>query len=268
VSALATADTVPADDDYAAFCGGVQRISKIDLSKYKRGQMERRIRSFAASRGKSELLDYLALLAHDEGELEHFLHHLTINVSQLWRNPELWRTLAENVIPQIARGGRIRAWSAGCSYGAEAYTLAAVCRDAAPSATLEIRGSDIDERMVEQARLGRFSDDDMRSVPAAARERWFVSDGPGWRVNDELAKLVRFDVEDLLACRPASGAYDLICCRNTVIYFTESSRAALHERLAAALQPGGWLMVGATERIADAAEYGLELIHPFTYRKT
>lgn len=269
MSVLASAaEAVSTDDDYAAFCAGVQRLCKIDLSSYKRGQMERRIRTIAVSHGKPELLDYLALLAHDEGELEHFLDRMTINVSQLWRNPRIWQMLAENVLPQLCASGRIRAWSAGCSHGAEVYTLAALCREAAPSAALEIRGSDIDARMIERARAGRFSEADMRSVPDSSRQRWFLQDESGWSVNRELVELARFEVEDLLSCRPASGAYDLICCRNTVIYFTQQSRAALHERFAAALRPGGWLMVGCTERIDAAAAYGLELVHPFIYRKS
>ena len=256
-----------ADDDYAAFCTGVHRLTGLELASYKRAQMERRVRSFAGARGKPQLLDYLALLAHDPGEVDRFLDRLTINVSQLWRNPLLWQTLAENAVPVLAERGVIRAWSAGCSYGAEAFTLAAVCLDAAPGVSVEVRGSDIDERMLARARAGRFSDADMKTVPLSARARWFSPAESGWQVDPELLARATFEAEDLLTCRPASEAYDLIACRNTVIYFTEESRADLHEKLAGSLRPGGYLMVGATERIADAERYGLELVHPFTYRK-
>ncbi len=255
------------DDDYAAFCVGVRRLCRLDLTSYRRGQMERRIRSHAQACGKPALLDYLALLAHDEAEVERFVDRVTINVSQLWRNPLQWQTLAETAIPLIACGGRIRAWSAGCSYGAEAYTLAAVCRQAAPAARLAVRGSDIDERMLARARIGHFSDADMRTVPPPARARWFQHGPSGWQVTPELVELVRFEAEDLLSCRPPREAYDLITCRNTVIYLTDQSRGELHRKLAAALRPGGYLMVGATERIVSAEIYGLEQAHPFTYRK-
>jgi chemotaxis protein methyltransferase CheR len=268
MSGLAARAGLVVDDDYALFCTGVQRLCKIDLSSYKRGQMERRVRSFAGNRGKPELLDYLALLAHDDGELEQFLEHVTINVSQLWRNPVHWETLADCVIPDLARSGRIRGWSAGCSYGAEVYTLAAICREVDPTVALEIRGTDIDEQIVAQARVGRFSESDMRAVPEVSRRRWFEQRADGWQVKRELLEVARFEAEDLLACEPATGAYDVICCRNTLIYFTEESRSALYPRLAGALRPGGWLMLGCTERIDDAKAYGLEQLHPFTYRKS
>jgi chemotaxis protein methyltransferase CheR len=256
-----------APDEFPAFCAGVKRLCRVDLMGYKRGQMERRIRAFAEARGKPDLLDYLALLAHDESELERFLDRLTINVSQLWRNPLRWQTLAEQVIPELARDGQIRAWSAGCSYGAEVYTLAAVCREAAPQARLEVRGSDIDERMLVRARRGCFTDADMQTVPDASRERWFARTPSGWQVDRELVAAARFEVEDLLTCSPSPDTFDLIACRNTVIYFTAERRAVLHSKLAGALRPGGHLMVGATERIPDADEFGLELVHPFNYRK-
>jgi len=265
---LAGLRSQPLEDEYAAFCEGVKRLCKVDLSSYKRAQMERRIRTFADGRGKPALLDYLALLAHDPGELDRFLDRVTINVSQLWRNPTQWQTLAEQVIPCLGAEGLVRAWSAGCSYGAELFTIAAICREVVPDARLELRGSDIDERVVTRARAGRFSESDMRSVPPSSRERWFEPADDGWRAREELRSLTRFEVEDLLECRPPVAHYDLVCCRNTVIYFNEASRAALHAKLAGSLRPGGWLMVGSTERVDNHDEIGLDLVYPFTYRKS
>jgi len=266
--AAGSADLQAAGDDYEAFCAGVERLTGVDIGSYKRDQMERRTRSFAKAQGKPVLLDYLALLAHDQGELDSFLDRLTINVSQLWRNPLQWQALTEQAVPELAQAGRIRAWSAGCSYGAEVYTLAAICREAASAVTLEVRGSDIDERMIARARQGRFNHADMRSVPAASRDRWFEQLASDWQVRDELKRVAQFEVEDLLACAPTPESYDLIACRNTVIYFKKDSRSALHEKLAAALRPGGYLVVGCSERVIDAASYDLQLVHPFTYRKS
>jgi len=256
------------DDEYPSFCAGVQRLCNVDLAHYKRGQMERRVRTFAERRGKPSLLDYLALLAADPGELDQFLDRVTINVSQLWRNPLQWQALAENVIPDLARRGRIRAWSAGCSYGAEVYTLAAICREVAPRVELKVHGSDIDARMIARARHGCFADADMRAVPPQSAKRWFRHTPQGWQTVPELLALAEFEVENLLECAPPPGAYDLITCRNMVIYFIEGSRVELHRKLAGALRAGGWLMVGSTERITDAGSYGLEPVYPFIYRKS
>jgi chemotaxis protein methyltransferase CheR len=255
-------------DDYTEFCEGVRRLTGIDLAQYKRPQMERRIRSFADRRGIDGLPDYLKALAADHDALEGFLDRMTINVSQLWRNPEQWDRLGTTILPELARTGTIRAWSAGSSYGAEAYTLAAICRRVAPGCKVEIRGTDIDARMVARAREGRFSDDDARAAPRAELGRAFDRDGGGWRARPELRLMVKFATGDLLRDPVSPAAYDLILCRNVVIYFTEPVRDALHQRLAAALRPGGYLMVGSSERVTSPQAFGLATAHPFIYRKS
>ena len=254
-------------DDYSDFCEGVRRLTAIDLAQYKRPQMERRIRSFVDRRGIGGLPEYLSALAADRDALEQFLDRMTINVSQLWRNPDQWARLGQAILPELTRTGTIRAWSAGSSYGAEAYTLAAVCRRVAPGCKVEIRGTDIDARMVARARESRFSADDARTAPADELERAFDRDGDGWRAKPELRMMVRFATGDLLRDPVPQGSFDLILCRNVVIYFTEAVRDALHERLASALRPGGYLMVGSSERVSTPQAFGLATSHPFIYRR-
>jgi chemotaxis protein methyltransferase CheR len=254
-------------DDYLTFCSGVRELSGIDLTQYKRPQMERRLRSFFARKGFERLTDCLGALRADGAELDALLDRVTINVSQLWRNPQQWRQLEDDVLPDLARHGRLRAWSAGCSYGAEAYTLAATCLDAMPDARPRIVGTDIDRRMGARARTGTFSDDDARTAPAAPMRRWFERTADGWRARPELRAMTRFETGDLLTLEPGFGTYDLILCRNTVIYFAEAIRDGLHARLARALRPGGWLVIGATERVFQPSALGLEPVHPFMFRK-
>jgi chemotaxis protein methyltransferase CheR len=262
---LATPTT--ATDDYTTFCRGVQALCRIDLEQYKRGQMERRIRTFASGRGVTELPEYLTVLRRDRAELDAFLDRITINVSQLWRNPEQWKVLGQHVLPELAAHGLVRAWSAGCSYGAEAYTLAAIAAETIGGTRLEVRGTDIDQRIIAQARTGRFSLADARDAPRRELERWFHREGDEYVAKPELRRGVRFDVGDLLRMRVSPASYELILCRNTVIYFNQEVRDDVHRRLADALRPGGVLVVGATERVADAATLGLSATHPFTYRK-
>jgi chemotaxis protein methyltransferase CheR len=261
--------TAARPDDYVDFCDGIRRLCSIDLLQYRRGQMERRIRTFAHTRGSAALPEYLRVLRRDPAELERFLDRVTINVSQLWRHPEQWTVLERDVLPELARAGRVRAWSAGCSYGAEAFTLAAVCKSVIPSANVTITGIDIDARMIERARTGVFSQGDARSVKPGLMRRWFTDlPGGGHQARPELRAITRFDVGDLLRVQPRRGAYDLVMCRNTVIYFLDEVRDALHARLATALRPGGYLVVGASERVSDPAGIGLAPTHPFTYRKS
>jgi chemotaxis protein methyltransferase CheR len=255
-------------DEYVDFCEGVRRICAIDLLQYKRGQMERRIRTFLTTRGHSGLDDHLKVLRADRAELEAFLDRVTINVSQLWRHPEQFEVLERHVLPELAEKGRVRAWSAGCSYGAEAFTLAAVCMSTIPKANVSITGVDIDPRMIDKAREGIFSAADARTVKPGLMDTWFTKLPDGrFEALPALRALCRFEVGDLLRVQPRPAAYDLVMCRNTVIYFNDEVRDALHARLVTALRPGGYLVVGATERVSDPAGIGLTPTHPFTYRK-
>jgi chemotaxis protein methyltransferase CheR len=184
---------------------------------------------------------------------------------------ELVRRLCGVDLLQYKRGQlerRVRAWSAGCSYGAEAYTLAAVARESVPRARVEIHGTDLDRRMVARARAGTFTREDARTAPVKTLERWFdKADDGGWQAKRELMAMTSFDVGDLLRMPVPANRYDLVICRNTVIYFTEAVRDALHERLVTALAPGGYLVVGTSERVAEPRALGLTSPFHFIYRK-
>jgi chemotaxis protein methyltransferase CheR len=258
---------IGAADDYADFCEGLRQICGVDLSQYKRPQMERRLRSFFARKGIARLTDCLDALRRDTSELDALLDRVTINVSQLWRHPDQWTRLERYVLPELASAGQVRAWSAGCSYGAEAYTLAAICHRAIPGAQVRIVGTDIDKRMIGRARAAVFSDDDARGVQARDMERGFERVADGWSAREALRRMTRFELGDLLRTRARPSSQDLILCRNTVIYFAEPIRDELHGRLAETLRPGGYLVVGATERVSTPSDLNLQMAHPFIYRK-
>jgi chemotaxis protein methyltransferase CheR len=259
--------TLSPPDDYLAFCDGLRQICGVDLSQYKRPQMERRLRSFFARQGIARLTDCLDGLRRDETELDALLDRVTINVSQLWRHPEQWDRLAGEVLPELAAHGPVRAWSAGCSYGAEAFTLAAVCHKVIPSARVRILGTDIDKRMIQRAKAGLFSAEDARGLQERELQHGFERVPGGWQAREALRRMTTFELGDLLRLRPRANGQDLIMCRNTVIYFAEPIRDELHARLAQALRPGGYLVVGATERVAQPSTLGLQMAHPFIYRK-
>jgi chemotaxis protein methyltransferase CheR len=255
-------DFAPADE-FALFCETVRTVCDVDLLQYKRAQMERRIRAWTARRGSADLGAYGRTLKSDPAELDAFLDRVTINVSQLWRHADQWNVLASQILPELAARGRLRAWSAGCSYGAEAYTLAAVCRESIPATPVEIRGTDLDRRMIARARRGSFTADDARGAPPAWIRRHF----PDGEATEELRRMVSFETGDLLRMPVPREHYDLVICRNTVIYFTEAVRDALHGRLITALKPGGYLVVGTSERVAEPGARGLESPFHFIYRK-
>jgi chemotaxis protein methyltransferase CheR len=256
--------------DYDRFCGGVRHLCGIDLYQYQPGQMERRLRSFARRAGHDDLDAYLDVLRRDVAARSAFLDRMTINVSELFRNPERFAELQRRYVPELlaaAPGRGLRVWSAGCSYGAEPYSLAILLREAAPAARHEIVATDIDQTILARAREAVFSAQDLANVTPERRRRWFepLADGR-FRVVAELRSTVRFGRLDLLADR-YPPARDLILCRNVVIYFNEDAKARIYERFADVLRPGGVLFVGSTETVADAARKGWERPGTFFYRR-
>ena len=252
-----------------AFCEGVRRLCGIDLLQYKRGQMERRVRTFAERRGAASLADYRDLLRRDPDELDAFLDRVTINVSQLWRNPEQWTRCASEVLPELA------AAPAASAPGAPAAPTAPRPTRSPPSATRPSRRRASDHRHRHRPPHGRARPRRpllRRGRPHARRPR--CCSATSSRRRRRLARQPRAARDGpLRGRRPAAPArrarpYDLVLCRNTVIYFTEEVRDALHARLVEALRPGGYLVVGATERVADPRGARPDPPHPFIYRKS
>jgi chemotaxis protein methyltransferase CheR len=269
VSAFAAPAPRAPRDEYTDFCEAVRRLCSIDLLQYKRGQMERRMRTWAQRRGTPDLAAYGKRLRSEPDELDAFLDRVTINVSHLWRHEDQFEVLRTKILPELtAERKRLKIWSAGSSYGAEAYTIAAVCRETIPSIPVEINGTDLDKRMVARARQGIFTVEDARTSPKAVLQRHFdpQPDG-GWLAKPELRRMVKFEIGDLLRMPVPTDRYDVVFCRNTVIYFTEEVRDALHARLVQSLAPGGYLVVGTSERVADPRSMGLTSPFHFIYRK-
>jgi chemotaxis protein methyltransferase CheR len=255
--------------DYTRFCTGIKSLIGIDLSAYRPGQMERRLRSFAERGGMKDLDEYLDHLRKDEKARDRFKDRMTINVSELFRNPERWQELEKDVIPELSKaGGGLRVWSAGCSYGAEPYSLAILLRELLPGRRNEVTATDIDLGVLERAKQGSFSGNDLRNVSAPRRKKWFEApreDG-GARAVAELRSSIKFGRLDLLKDRfPARQ--DLILCRNVVIYFEEDAKQEIFRGFFEALRPGGYLLVGSTERINRSEEMGWVKGGTFLYQK-
>ncbi len=262
---------MPEIDDFVLFCRGLERLTGADLTYYKRHQMERRARGLAARAGAADLTAYLAMLRTDPQRLEEFMARMTITVSQLWRNPEIFEAIGDELLPDLVRrrgGQRLRLWCAGCSYGAEPYTLAAVCLDREQQLGRRpaIVASDVNEQMIAHAREGLFTAEDVRSAPPRLVRRHFDEQPDGsLRAKPELRSMIRFKREDLFKAH--HPPMDLILCRNVAIHFKPESRDRLHRILADTLAPGGMLVLGNTEMIVHPGELGLERVRAFVFRK-
>jgi len=186
------------------------------------------------------------------------------NETSFFRDAAAFRQLADEILPELARQRahtkRLRIWSAACSTGQEAYSLAMLfAQDAVRwrDWTIDILGTDISRSAVARARAGLYSAFEVqRGLPVRQLVAGFnpVLDR-GWQIRPELARMVRFGHHDLLAASPAGSAFDLILCRNALLYFTSDRRRRVLEGLAGAIAADGALMLGAGETPGDAGSF-------------
>jgi chemotaxis protein methyltransferase CheR len=261
--------TPPTVDDvgYATLTRDVRLLLGLDLSKYKPAQVWRRVLGFASVRGFADPAGLVAACRLDSALKTAFRDLITINVSEFFRNAEAWQALGSTYLPPLLVGRpSIRIWSAGCSYGYEPYTLTMLIREQTSGVTPRIIATDVDDTILARARAGRFDEAQMIGVSAARRARFFQLVNGAWEVRPELRPLVTWRRQDLLQDRFEKG-FDLIVCRNVVIYFTETAKAELYRRFAESLTPGGILFIGATESISVPRDAGLLSLAPGFYRR-
>ena len=256
---------LPNPTEWNDFYGKMKAKTGLDLHLYKANQMQRRIASMATNQGCKSLAEFWGWVSASPSNIEHFMDRLAINVSELFRNPEKWAEMENTVLPMLLKtSSRLKVWSAGCSYGAEAHTLAMILRHKFPG-NHQIIGTDIDMAALAQAKQGTFSDDDVRYVPAEYR-RFVEKAETGWVADKGLKQMLSFHKQNILLDRFDSN-FDLIMCRNVVIYFTDEAKDQLYTRFAQSLKPGGVLFVGSTERVANSDSIGLATVRPFFYQR-
>jgi chemotaxis protein methyltransferase CheR len=229
--------------------------------------MERRINSFMRLVNGGDYNKFIALIRDDRGIYNRFIEHLTINVSEFFRNPNQWEVLEKEIIPALLKErSPLRFWSAGCSTGEEVYSLAMLLRERFPGKADRILASDIDSEVMEKAAIGLYAAKAVESLPEKYKSSYFVKEGENFRVVDEIKNMVTFQKHDLLKSNFPND-FDLILCRNVVIYFTEESKQSLYRKFAGSLRPKGVLFIGSTEQIFQAQEIGFKSIATFFYQK-
>ncbi|WP_123040798.1 CheR family methyltransferase [Cohnella candidum] len=256
------------DEDFARFIANIKKSTSIDLSQYKENQMRRRLTTLRMKHGYETFAEYYAALMMHSKLLDEFLDRMTINVSEFWRNPNRWQLLKQRFLEPLAQNQqRLQVWSAACSTGEEPYTLAMLVDSLGALERTSIMATDIDELVLAKAKEGLYLERSMRDVPPEYRQRYFEQTGVHFRVADKLKKAVKFQKQNLLL-DPFPDRYDLIVCRNVMIYFTEEAKAGLYRKFAGALKPNGILFVGSTEQIFNPGQYGLEAADTFFYRRS
>jgi chemotaxis protein methyltransferase CheR len=241
--------------------------SNIDLNHYKPAQMQRRITNLMNRYGVTTYMSFYNLLERDNKLYEDFVEYLTINVTEFFRTPEKFSELENKCLADLlGRSSRLNIWSAGCSIGAEPYSMAIILKEKTPNTKHRILATDLDSEILAKAQKAQYTDNEMKNMPQDRLNKYFKKVDGQYILNDDIKSRVEFKKHNLLLDKFESG-FDLILCRNVVIYFTEEAKDALYRRFFAALKPGGVLFVGGTEAILNFREIGFQSYIPFFYRK-
>ncbi len=263
------------EQEYTYLKHKILKLTGVDLACYKSEQMQRRLQAYLLRSGFPTWFALFRAIQNDPEAIGHLRDYLTINVSYFFRDPEKYKCLQGSILPELARGRlSLRVWSAGCSRGHEPYSLAILLNEVVGAyRPHQIIATDIDRSALEWAQAGGpYSAEEVAAVPAPWLERYFSAQEDGYWATRSLRRRITFCEHNLLAksfVLPESGAggYDLIVCRNVVIYFTNEGKDQLYQHLYDALRPGGVLFVGGTEIISKAHEIGLEAIEMSFYRR-
>lgn len=222
---------------------------------------------------------YIQRIQNDPVEARKAVCALTTNHTFFWREPHHFEYFRDHIraglIERLARGGAVRIWSAGSSSGEEVYSLVMTLLGTDPresrmilESDIAILASDLADHALAKARAAQYDAEAVEPLPADLRAKWVKLNGGVASIVPEAANLVRFRTLNLLGQWPIKRQFDLIFCRNVMIYFDQPTRETLISRFADQLVSRGHLFIGHSERVSGPAEAYLDLVNLTTYRKT
>lgn len=249
----------PADE--SAFPALARKISAgvgLPLDAYKDKCIRRRIAVRMRACGVETYTEYGAVLDRLPAELDRLKDALTVNVTRFYRNADTWHALRDSVIPELGARERValRVWSAGCSSGEEAYTVAMLFAEYFDAqgrgdrlSRLTVDGTDVDRASLERAAAATYRQEALAEMPAHYVARYFVEADGQRVVHPRIRQQVRIHPHDLSQSPPPGRDYHVILCRNVLIYFDREMQEQLFRRFADALVPGGYLVLGKVETL-------------------
>ena len=254
--------------EFENFIREVHREFGLNLGGYKEKQLKRRIDSLMLTQGIGSYEDYLKVMIENGDQRSKFFDKVTINVSEFFRNPEIFANLERVILPDLAGGvKKLKIWSAACSNGAEPYSIAIILEEMTPKVSYRITATDIDTNILNVAKEGKYDFRALRNVTPERLSRFFEQTGDGrYSVSPQARKNVTFKKHDLLE-EAYDTDYDLIVCRNVTIYFTRETQERIYSNFYRSLKDGGVLFIGATENIIQYRQLGFEKVSHWFYRK-
>lgn len=259
----------------------VESHTGIRLPPSKRVMLEGRLRRRMRALGLAKLADYGETIFRNgrlDDEFQHVVDCATTNKTDFFREPEHFVFLREHAIPSALRHSQgreaLKFWSAAASNGAEAYTIAMVTAETFgfDARGFFVLGTDISREMIAEARRAIYSAAFVDPVPRALRDRYLMTARDAGRrevrIVPELRRLVQFECLNLMdAHYPIDGDFDVILCRNVLIYFSKVTQAAVMRQLCAHLRVGGYLMLGHSESLAGNEQPQLRQVKPTIFRR-
>lgn len=238
-------------------------LTGIQLGDHKRdmiyGRLVRRIRALGMQSCK-EYCDYLK--THPTEEVTEFVNAITTNLTAFFREPHHFDCLEKTVFPWLQKTNktkrRVRIWSAGCSTGEEPYSIALLMKKYFPPAQWDAKllATDLDSNVVAKAQLGVYDEGRIETVSEELRKKWFLR-APGSsqvKIKPEIQQQITFKQLNLLHQWPMKGPFDVIFCRNVVIYFDKATQRVLFDRYAELLRPDGYLFIGHSESLHNVTD--------------
>ena len=221
--------------------------------------MIRRLDGYLSRNGFNGVVSFCAAIEKDKDALGDLMDFLTINVSEFFRDSEQFSVLKSTVIPDLLRKSKsLNIWSAGCSIGAEPYSVAMMLAELSPFGKHRILATDLDEASLARARFGGpYAESHLEQVANAVKLKNFVKTDDGYVVTPRFKTMTEFKKHNLLV-DPFEGGFDLIMCRNVTIYFTDETKETLNRGFANSLNDQGVLFIGSTESLLDAQSMGLK----------
>lgn len=235
----------------------VRRRSAIQLEAGKEYLVESRLLPLARAAAAADVDAYVRAVraSNHPAALQDVVEALTTNETSWFRDGQPFQALVEQVVPDVLANtrtggapGPLRVWSAACSSGQEPYSIAMTLAEARPGLDLRIVATDLSEQMVTRARAGRYNQLEVnRGLPATMLVRYFTRSGADWEVAPALKERITFTRHNLLDAPPLGGPFDVVFCRNVLIYFDLATKRDILRRVQQVLRPGGYLFLGAAE---------------------
>lgn len=256
------------EEEYTYLKNRIHHLLDIDLSGYKDHQMRRRLDSYIARAQEPGVVAYCKMLERDREQCLKLRDFLTINVSEFFRDAEQYEVLRTRVLPELLKKNpKLNIWSAGCSNGSEPYSIAILLEEASPYQKHKILATDIDVGILAKARAGGpYIASDVRNVGKGLLAKHFKCEEGSYWVTDRVKKKVEFRMHNLLK-DPFEKGFDLLICRNVVIYFTDDAKKMLYRGFYESLKEGGYLFIGGTETMLGTSDLPLERVCASFHRR-